>query len=188
MNKKVNSSIKPTKNKVKEIKKNSTLMSIRLQFLSFFALVAVARAGVVSYGEAPQVHYSQPLAYAQPTFTKVISQPIVKTIQPALAVAKTVEDYDPNPQYSFAYDVQDGLTGDSKSQHETRNGDVVEGHYSLIDADGVKRTVHYTADPVHGFNAQVHREPLHAKTIVASSPVVTKVASPLITKVASPGK
>lgn len=46
------------------------------------------------------------------------------------------EDYDHNPQYSFAYDVHDGLTGDSKSQHETRQGDVVHGSYSLIDADG----------------------------------------------------
>lgn len=54
------------------------------------------------------------------------------------------EDYDPNPQYSFAYDVQDGLTGDSKAQHETRSGDVVQGSYSLIDADGFKRTVEYT--------------------------------------------
>lgn len=73
---------------------------------------------------------------------------MVKTI----VATKQVEDYDANPQYSFAYDVQDSLTGDSKSQHETRNGDVVEGHYSLIDSDGHKRTVHYTADPVHGFN------------------------------------
>lgn len=136
--------------------------------MSFLALVAVARAGVVSY-EAPQVHYShQPVAYhQQPTVTKYISAPtvvahsapLVKTVHAApvvkhVAVAKTVEDYDPNPQYSFAYDVQDGLTGDSKSQHETRNGDVVEGHYSLVDADGHKRTVHYTADPVHGFNGK----------------------------------
>lgn len=60
-------------------------------------------------------------------------------------VAKVAhEDYDPNPQYSFAYDVQDSLTGDSKAQHETRSGDVVQGSYSLIDADGFKRTVEYT--------------------------------------------
>lgn len=122
--------------------------------MSFFALVAVARAGVITSYEAPQVHYSQPLAYHQPTIHKVVGAPIVKHIAPTVHVAKTVEDYDPNPQYSFSYDVQDGLTGDSKSQHETRNGDVVEGHYSLIDADGVKRTVHYTADPVHGFNGE----------------------------------
>jgi hypothetical protein len=174
----------------------------------------VARAGVVSY-EAPQYHtYSaQPVAYHQPTVTKVISSPavvhsapvvhaaplvktfhaapVIKQYAPAVAVAKTVEDYDHNPQYSFAYDVQDSLTGDSKSQHETRNGDNVEGHYSLIDADGVKRTVHYTADPVHGFNAQVHREPLLAKTVVAAAPVVTKqiVSAPVVKQVVSaPGK
>jgi hypothetical protein len=35
--------------------------------LSFFALVAVARAGVVSYDASP-VAYHQPLAYAQPTY------------------------------------------------------------------------------------------------------------------------
>lgn len=36
-------------------------------------------------------------------------------------------DYDPAPQYAFAYNVQDNLTGDSKSRQETRNGDVVKG-------------------------------------------------------------
>lgn len=81
----------------------------------------------------------------------IVAAPVVKTV----VATKQVEDYDPNPQYSFAYDVQDGLTGDSKSQHETRHGDVVEGQYSLIDADGVKRTVSYTADPVHGFNGKI---------------------------------
>lgn len=118
------------------------------------------------------------------TVIKTYAAPAVVHSAPVLTktvVAAKAEDYDPNPQYSFAYDVQDGLTGDSKSQHETRNGDVVEGHYSLIDADGVKRTVHYTADPVHGFNAQVHREPLHAKAV----PVIAKVAAPVVTKVVS---
>lgn len=80
------------------------------------------------------------------------------------------DEYDPNPQYSFAYDVQDGLTGDSKSQHESRSGDVVHGQYSLIDADGHKRTVDYTADPHNGFNAVVHREPLVHKAAVVAAP------------------
>lgn len=97
---------------------------------------------VKTVAAAPVVHHHAPLVHASPVIAKTV-------------VTKAVEDYDPNPQYSFAYDVQDGLTGDSKSQHETRNGDVVEGHYSLIDADGVKRTVHYTADPVHGFNGEI---------------------------------
>lgn len=105
---------------------------------------------------------------------------IKHTVAHAPVYAKVAhEDYDPNPQYSFAYDVQDGLTGDSKSQHETRSGDVVQGSYSLIDADGHKRTVDYTADPHNGFNAVVHREPLvHAHKVVAA-PVIAKVAAPV---------
>ncbi|XP_076622811.1 cuticular protein 4 [Colletes latitarsis] len=84
---------------------------------------------------------------------------------PALPVAKLAPvhaglDYDPHPQYTYAYDVQDSLTGDSKSQHESRNGDVVSGSYSFIEADGTRRIVEYTADPVNGFNAVVHREPV----------------------------
>jgi len=76
------------------------------------------------------------------------------------------------------------LTGDSKSQHETRNGDNVEGHYSLVDADGFKRTVHYTADPVHGFNAQVQREPLGHK--VVAQPTIVKTVQPAVVKTVQP--
>lgn len=69
--------------------------------------------------------------------------PVVQThavVQPAPLLARAhVEEYDANPQYNFNYAVQDDLTGDSKSQTETRSGDVVQGQYSLIDADGFKR-------------------------------------------------
>lgn len=84
--------------------------------------------------------------------------------------------YDPNPQYSFAYDVQDGLTGDSKSQIESRNGDIVQGQYSVADPDGTRRIVDYTADPINGFNAVVRRAPL-----AVAAPVVAKaVAAPVL--------
>ena len=89
----------------------------------------------------------------------VVISSAVPLIAPAPLIAK-VEHYDPHPQYSFGYNVQDSLTGDSKSQHETRNGDVVQGSYSLIEADGTRRVVDYTADPLNGFNAVVRREPL----------------------------
>ncbi|XP_025199666.1 larval cuticle protein A2B-like [Melanaphis sacchari] len=86
------------------------------------------------------------------------------------AAAKSYDaDYDPNPSYSYAYDVHDQLTGDSKSQHESRQGDVVHGSYSLVDPDGTRRTVDYTADPHNGFNAVVTKEPL-VKGYAAAAP------------------
>lgn len=69
---------------------------------------------------------------------------------------------------------QDALTGDSKSQQESRSGDVVQGSYSLVEPDGTRRIVEYTADPVQGFNAVVHKEPLAHKAIVAG-PAIAKV-------------
>lgn len=119
----------------------------------------------VSYAAAPVVHaapaahlvHAAPVAYATP-------------------IAKA-EEYDPHPQYSFAYDVQDGLTGDSKTQHESRDGDVVQGSYSVVDPDGTKRTVEYTADPQNGFNAVVHKEPIaHVAKVVAPIAKVAPVA------------
>lgn len=61
------------------------------------------------------------------------------------------------PNYSFEYGVNDPHTGDVKSQHETRVGDVVKGYYSLNEPDGTKRVVHYTADDVNGFQAIVEK-------------------------------
>jgi hypothetical protein len=73
---------------------------------------------------------------------------------------------DPNSQYSYAYDVQDALTGDFKGQQESRSGDVVQGSYSLVEPDGTRRTVEYTADPVNGFNAVVERHPVAVRAVV----------------------
>ncbi|KAL5280835.1 hypothetical protein ACFFRR_004693 [Megaselia abdita] len=63
-------------------------------------------------------------------------------------------------KYDFNYGVHDEHTGDIKSQTETRDGDVVQGSYSVIDPDGFKRTVTYTADEHNGFKATVNRERL----------------------------
>ena len=107
----------------------------------------------------------------------VASEAGVVPVAPAAPVLARIENFDPSPQYSFAYDVQDPSTGDSKAQYETRNGDIVQGSYSLIEADGTRRIVDYQADPVNGFNAVVNREPA-----VAVAPVVepaVKVAAPL---------
>jgi hypothetical protein len=66
-------------------------------------------------------------------------------------------DYYAYPKYQFKYGVSDYHTGDVKSQHEHRDGDVVKGQYSLVEPDGSIRTVDYTADKHNGFNAVVHR-------------------------------
>ncbi|XP_017075046.2 larval cuticle protein A2B [Drosophila eugracilis] len=63
-------------------------------------------------------------------------------------------------QYEFHYSVHDSHTGDVKDQFEHRRGEYVTGRYSLIEPDGHRRIVDYTADPLLGFNAQVRREPI----------------------------
>ncbi|XP_055847913.1 uncharacterized protein LOC129913327 [Episyrphus balteatus] len=68
------------------------------------------------------------------------------------------EDYDNNPQYSFSYDVKDAVTGDDKQQEEKRDGDLVRGQYSLVEPDGTRRIVEYTADSINGFNAVVSKQ------------------------------
>jgi hypothetical protein len=110
-----------------------------------------------------------PLAYpAYPTIAKVATPLVAKVLAP--------EPYDAHPHYNFNYAVNDPTTGDSKSQTETRDGDVVTGQYSLVEADGSRRIVDYTSDPINGFNAVVRKEPLVAKAIVAAP--VAKVIAP----------
>ncbi|KAH8379230.1 hypothetical protein KR009_003741 [Drosophila setifemur] len=100
----------------------------------------------------------------------------------SVAVAKPgyALDYYDHPKYAFNYGVADHTTGDVKSQHETRDGDVVKGQYSLVEPDGSIRTVDYTADSIHGFNAvvtksgpTVHAQAVVAKPIVAHKPILT---------------
>jgi hypothetical protein len=63
---------------------------------------------------------------------------------------KTV-DYVAKPDYQYSYGVEDPHTGNTQNHKETRDGDVVKGEYSLVEADGTLRVVKYTADPKNGF-------------------------------------
>ncbi|XP_011195350.1 larval cuticle protein A2B [Zeugodacus cucurbitae] len=124
------------------------------KFIAFFALcIAAASAGII----AP-------------------AAPLAAVAAAPLAVAARVEEYDPHPQYTYGYDVKDALSGDSKTAVETRDGDIVQGQYSLNDADGYRRIVDYTSDPINGFNAVVRREPLVAPVVAAAAPVVAAPA------------
>ncbi|XP_063702263.1 cuticle protein 7-like [Culicoides brevitarsis] len=86
-------------------------------------------------------------------------------------------DYYSHPKYAFNYGVHDSHTGDVKSQHEVRDGDVVKGQYSLVEPDGSVRTVDYTADDHNGFQAVVSKS---APTVHAVAPVVKHVAAPVV--------
>ncbi|CAG9769451.1 unnamed protein product [Ceutorhynchus assimilis] len=139
----------------------------------------VKQISPAAFSYAPTISYSAPLVKAVSHGPAVISSQapaLVKAVAPALVKAQPAEEYDPNPQYSFGYDVQDSLTGDVKSQSETRNGDSVQGSYSLNEPDGTRRIVDYTADPVNGFNAVVRKEPQVQKAIIAQP---AKIAAPL---------
>ncbi|XP_049884992.1 larval cuticle protein A2B-like [Pectinophora gossypiella] len=81
-----------------------------------------------------------------------------------------VKDPPAGDEYKYAYEVADPSTGDSKSLHEMRHGDVVSGSYSVLDPDGTKRTVHYTADAEHGFRAVVTQEPIALPAPPAHAP------------------
>lgn len=101
--------------------------------------------------------------------------PVAFGAAPVHAAVPINTQIDPHPQYAFAYNVQDALTGDSKSQQEVRDGDIVKGSYSVVDPDGSLRTVFYTADPINGFNAIVQRGPVP----VAARPAAVAVPSPV---------
>ncbi|KAF6200881.1 hypothetical protein GE061_005328 [Apolygus lucorum] len=151
-------------------------------FASAGPLTTVAHAPISSYAvaQAPIAVAPQPIAYA-PAPVAVAPQPIAVAPQPIIAqaapaiVTRPAEEYDPHPQYSFTYNVNDPSTGDSKQQTETRDGDNVQGSYSLVEPDGSTRTVEYTADSINGFNAVVHKgpasHPASAPIAVASQPI-----------------
>ncbi|CAF4898631.1 unnamed protein product [Pieris macdunnoughi] len=133
---------------------------------------AVSSQNIVSHGQAiapARLAYQAAPAVVAPV---VHAAPLVHTA-PAHTIVAQHEEYDANPSYDFAYSVADGHTGDNKSQHESRHGDVVNGEYSLVEADGSVRRVQYTADPHNGFNAVVsnsapahHAAPAYAPATV----------------------
>lgn len=115
--------------------------------------------------------------FVQPTVVRsapaVVSRaaPIVAAA-PVIARAANLDDA--YPQYQYAYNVNDVLTGDNKAQEEIRDGDVVKGYYSLVEADGSVRRVNYYADPLNGFNAVVSKS---LPGVIGAEPVAKVVVA-----------
>lgn len=152
--------------------------------MSILAIIATASAiELHGYDHSAYNHHAHPVYHhAAPVYhTPVHAAPIVKAVH-AAPVYKHVE-YEAPAEYDFSYSVHDEHTGDVKSQEESRKGDAVHGSYSLIDADGFKRTVEYTADEHNGFNAVVHREPIghHVQPVhkIVAAPVPVYKTAPV---------
>merc|ERR1711976_280399 len=77
--------------------------------------------------------------------------------------------------YNFGYSMSDVVSGDSKTRQETREGDLVTGSYSVADPDGRIRTVTYTADSVHGFQAKVTYDGEEGPVAIPFNPPPTPV-------------
>ncbi|XP_038209057.1 uncharacterized protein LOC119830179 [Zerene cesonia] len=115
------------------------------------------------------------LAWSMAAKVVVLTALVALAHASVVPVAKVDNDYT-----SFAYDVADPYTGDFKSQVETRSGGVVQGQYSLLDADGTKRTVDYSADDVNGFNAVVRKDPAVIASVAAAPAVVAPAVAPAV--------
>ncbi|KAJ8935135.1 hypothetical protein NQ318_021920 [Aromia moschata] len=159
-----------------------------IMFCSFFgfifaALVALATAGATSY------YHQVPAVPVLSLLGTDLKHGIIHVDDsadahgidlfaiPAYEPAEHKEDYHRYPKYQFGYDVNDPFTGDLKTHHEERDGDVVRGYYALAEPDGTHRIVHYTADKINGFNAivkkighAVHPVPALPKTVIIAVP------------------
>ncbi|RZC35014.1 cuticle protein 7 [Asbolus verrucosus] len=146
--------------------------------VSLLAVVAVSNAGIANV--LSQGHATSYSSLAAPVVSHgYAAAPVVShgyAAAPVVGHAAPAVDYYAHPKYEFNYGVQDAHTGDHKTQHEVRDGDVVKGSYSLVEPDGTTRTVHYTADHHNGFNAVVERTghaahpAAYGKTVVAAAP------------------
>lgn len=148
------------------------------------AIHSYAAPAIHSYA-APAIHsYAAPTIHAAPLISKVAVAPVVHKVAVAPVVhkvaapvyAKVETDHYAPAHYQFEYSVHDPHTHDVKEQKEVREGDAVHGVYSLIEPDGSKRVVEYTADKHNGFNAVVHREHNAHPVAVKAAPVLVKAA------------
>ncbi|PSN32529.1 hypothetical protein C0J52_24774 [Blattella germanica] len=140
------------------------------------AALAHAQPQSVIYQQQPQA--TQPVYQHQPQPQPQPQQYVVPRLKPRPLASQQApgqplqepEDYDPNPQYQFAFDVKDDEFTNYQNRKEQREGGKISGSYSVVDSDGFIRTVKYTADPLEGFKAQVTREPTNIVVKIPTPP------------------
>merc|ERR1711963_1290091 len=130
---------------------------------------------------AVRVATPAPVVAPAPVVTPVRVAPapvVVQTPRVTPLVVQEEESLIP-ANYNFGYSVSDVVSGDSKTRQETREGDLVTGSYSVADPDGRIRTVTYTADPVHGFQAKVTYDGQEGPVAIPFNPPVSAPVSPV---------
>jgi lipopolysaccharide export LptBFGC system permease protein LptF len=174
------------------------------KFVLLFATLAAVNAGVLQpagvYQQTAAIYPQQTAAYFPQQTTTIVKQPAYNAgwqqpqhgwqqqaaiVQPAAtiykqpAIVKQVAYAAEAPaNYEFNYDVHDTHTGDIKQQNEKAINGVITGQYSLIEPDGNRRIVDYTADDIHGFQANVRREPAGVKVVQPAIAVQKVIAQP----------
>ncbi|CAK1553776.1 unnamed protein product [Leptosia nina] len=103
---------------------------------------------------SPCVIANSPISGLAPIRAAANSQ-IVAYKSPVANVPIVLANTDDAVGYQYAYSVYDEGTGDNKAQSEQSDGSVVQGQYSFIQPDGLRREVIYTADDLKGFKAIV---------------------------------
>merc|ERR1712083_483611 len=153
----------------------------------FKALLFLPALSVVARAAPTEVVAGRVVTHAVPSLTTLHHVRTVPThalhavhaVGPAVTEVRLVEQDEVPAQYNFGYSITDSVTGDSKSRQESRDGDAVTGSYSVADPDGRIRTVTYTADDVHGFQATVTYDGAEGPVAIPfdthSTPAITPV-------------
>ncbi|KAM3962363.1 uncharacterized protein ACR2FA_003603 [Aphomia sociella] len=127
---------------------------VEIQFLKFpYTILLLVNGWLITEGSPVAM-----LQHATSSQSIVFHPSSSTATQPSSPVQSHGEQYGATePKYEYKYEVSDHQTGDRKSHWESRDGDRVRGVYTLYEPDGALRTVEYSADAIHGFNAVVTR-------------------------------
>jgi len=84
--------------------------------------------------------------------------------------------FDPNPKYTYTYQISNDNAQTYIAKTETRDGDAVQGEYSFVDPLGNLITVKYQADDVNGYTET--REVTENFMTIRSKPIVAPAPAP----------
>jgi len=102
--------------------------------------------------------------------------------------------FDPNPVYTYAYQVAADDQQTYISHTESRDGPQVDGEYSYVDPNGALVTVTYTANADDGYSetrsvqdnfVQIRAKPVVVPVVVEPEPVPTTSNSDLVARIIS---